>query len=332
MPLRKFIQLPILAVTAVVLISVYLLSNFQAPAPQDNLFKSFLVKKGESATEIARNLKNAGLIKSPLIFKTVVVLKKTASKIEAGDYLLSPDQNLLEIIASIQKGPQDIWITLPEGLRKEEIANKLFQSFSSQANNQFNPDEFLEDSRTPNNLEGYLFPDTYLFSKSATSSAIIRKMTINFTKRTDPVFKDRSNGLSIYQTLILASLLEREVRTDLDKAIVAGIIIKRLKNRWPLDIDATLQYAKASNNCLSISCKWWPTLTSSDKNISSPFNTYKSPGLPPSPISNPGTNSIKAASFPRNSDYWFYLSDAKGATHFARSLEEHQANINTYLK
>jgi UPF0755 protein len=138
-------------------------------------------------------------------------------------------------------------------------------------------------------------------------------MTVTFDKKVKDV---------TYKQLIVASLLERETFADSEKPIVAGIIYKRLENDWPLQIDATLQYIKGN----------WKPVYSIDKELNSPFNTYKNLGLPPSPIANPGLSSILASISPEASEYWYYIHDNDGKIHFGRTLEEHNANIAKYLK
>jgi UPF0755 protein len=115
--------------------------------------------------------------------------------------------------------------------------------------------------------------------------------------------------------------------------LVAGVIVKRLENDWPLQIDATVQYALASKNCKKIDCAWWSNnLTSENIKFPSPFNTYLNKGLPPTPISNPGKDALAAAANPQASSAWFYLHDLDGKIHFADSIEGHNKNICLYLK
>ncbi len=309
-----------------------------AVSPNDSGTKPFVINKGASVTQIANNLSKGGFIRDPLLFKFFVRFRGLEKKLAAGEYVLSPSFNLNKTIEVLSGGPKDVWVTLPEGLRKEEIAIRIKQALNFESS-QFEIEKFLDGVNSPSNAEGYLFPDTYLFPKSASESAIIAKLKNNFEKKTKDVLAGRKNGLTELETIILASLLEREVRTYGDKTIVAGIMLKRISSSWTLDVDATLEYAKATEVCLARvsqikdeGCKWWDPALARDKAIVSPFNTYRNLGFPPSPISNPGLDSIKAAANPESSTYWFYLSDREGVTHFAGTLEEHQANINKYLR
>ncbi|MBU0569962.1 endolytic transglycosylase MltG, partial [Patescibacteria group bacterium] len=135
------------------------------------------------------------------------------------------------------------------------------------------------------------------------------------------------------QIITLASLLERETITDAERPIVAGIIYKRLKNDWPLQIDASVQYAVSSAKCKvqSVKCDWWPILTLNDlEETNSPYNTYKFTGLPPAPIASPGISSIRAAISPEESSYWYYIH-ADGQIYYAKTLAEHNQNVRVYL-
>jgi UPF0755 protein len=129
--------------------------------------------------------------------------------------------------------------------------------------------------------------------------------------------------------MVLASIVEREGRTDEDRPVIAGILLKRLNSDWPLQADATLQYALGYQ---AFEKSWWKkALTVEDKKIRSPYNTYLNAGLPPAPISNPGLSSIRAVVYPTVSPYWYYLHDPQGRVHYATTLEEHEQNIASYL-
>jgi len=292
--------------------------------PNSSLKKTFVIKRGEKLNSIAQRLKNEELIRNSLAFKIVVYTQGLRGKIQAGSFQFSPSWSLYEIGQALTLGTKDIWLTFPEGWRKEEFARRLAANIEN-----FNKEDFLTLTK---DLEGYLFPDTYLIPKSASSSAIIKILTNNFEKKT----KDLKVS---YQDLILASIIEREVKYDEDRTVVAGILIKRLKENWPLQVDATIQYAVASKQFSGLTIEqladnfdWWPKITKEHLKIDSPYNTYKYKGLPPTPICNPGLAAIKAVLNPSLTDYWFYLSDKEGKIHFTKTLEEHQENIVKYLK
>jgi len=270
----------------------------------------FVIKKGESLSSIAQRLTEERLIRNALFFKSYVRIRGLTKKVQAGSYKLNQSLDIGQITAIIVKNPVDIWLTFPEGWRKEEIAQRLSANLDD-----FNKQEFLS---LVENLEGKLFPDTYSIPLGINTSAVIEIFSKNFAKRTkDLNFKN--------EDLILASIVEREVKDNQDRRVVAGILRKRLRQGWPLQADATIQYALGKDS------DWWPELSKKDLNINSPYNTYKHQGLPPTPICNPGLDSIKAALEPTETAYWFYISDNQGKIHFAQTNEEHLQNITNYL-
>ncbi|HJY98533.1 MAG TPA: endolytic transglycosylase MltG [Patescibacteria group bacterium] len=323
--MKKFLLLPLLLVLGLAASIVWFYSNVQ-PVSQKSEFKTFLITKGSSAVKIGANLEKAGLIRSALAFKIYTQFSGTSGRIVAGEFRLSPSLNLFQTVNELISGPVEIWVTIPEGLRREEIAERFAkgldrdQSFIS---------SFLEAS---GGEEGKLFPDTYLFPKEASASAIVKKMTRTFEAKTGEM--DVAPGLSFEERIILASIIERETKTKDERPIVAGILINRLEAGMALQVDATVQYAVANSRCKSKAsgCLWWEPLIREDLAINSPFNSYKFAGLPPSPISNPGLSSLQAAFMPSQTEYWYYIHDPEGQIHYARTLEEQNANVAKYLR
>jgi len=297
-------------------------------APGTNSQKVRLViTRGMSAGEVGYKLQQAGLIKNALAFKILVILTGRASDIRAGEYSLSASLPLLALVSEIGKGPTQVWVTIPEGLRHEEIAIRLGNGLGLTGTEYTDfVNSFIKKARVS---EGYLFPDTYLVPKDLTASKAVDVMLGVFSSQT----KDLSKTGNFAKALIVASLVEREAKTDAERPVVAGIIYKRLDAGWPLQIDASVQYAVATAKCSKnvFSCKFWDGLTKADLGINSAYNVYKYKALPPTPICNPGLASIKAAVNPETSDFWFYLHDAKGGIHYAKTVEEHNANIRQYL-
>jgi UPF0755 protein len=330
--LKKFNLIFIPLVLIVVLAAFFLWwrwANQSVISSQQSVATStFVIKKGESLSSVAFRLQKEGLIKSGAAFKILVVFEKLESKIQAGSFFLKPSLTPKEIAVSLTHGTTDIWLTFPEGWRKEEFARRLASNLEN-----FNQEEFLDLAK---NHEGELFPDTYLIAKDASASAVFHLLQDNFQKKFDEDLAQVASqaGLSQKEVLILASLIEREAKHNQDRAMVAGILLKRLKADWPLQVDAALQYALANFRCFQIEtdCNWWLTPTAADKKTDSPYNTYKYKGLPPTPICNPGLASIEAIVYPQDSDYWFYLSDKKGQMYYARTVEEHNSNIQKYLQ
>lgn len=303
------------------------------PVSKDKTPKTFIIPKGYSASQIGNRLKEQGFIKSALTFKFYVQLTGKAGKIQSGEYIFSSNLSLFQIVDELIKGPSGVWVTLPEGLRKEQILEKFLEALAKDKEEEkVFAEEFL---RLTLGKEGFLFPDTYLFPKSAGASLITNQLETNFNKKVTSEMKEKvkKSALSLDEVITLASLIERETRGEEERPIVAGILLKRLEKGWPLQVDATVQYALDSVKCrVQIrGCKFWEPLSNGDKLINSRYNTYQFGGLPPGPIANPGLSSISAAIQSVETSYWYYLHDQKGVIHYAETLEEHNANIQKYL-
>lgn len=306
-------------------------SNDPTPVP-------FVIKQGANASSIAQNLEKEGFIRSAFAFRLYVQLTDKAKSIQAGDYRLGKNLTLAQLVKELIQGPIAVWITIPEGLRREEIAARLALGLAlgSKEKEAF-INEFLLLTK---NQEGFLFPDTYLFMKTSTAAVAVERLKETFKKRVNQIIIEQADAqkLTLEEFVNLASIVERETKTEEERPIVAGILLKRLKSGWPLQADATLQYALANDKCQSASwwtnskCDWWPKVKAEDKKINSRYNTYIRVGLPATPIANPGLSSIKAAANPQTSAYWFYLHDSKGVIHYAKTSQEHQENIRNYLQ
>lgn len=282
---------------------------------------TFTIHKGDGARSIAANLATARLIRSPTAFFILIKYLGIEHDLQVGEFRIHRDMNTNSIAQALTHGVLDVWITTLEGWRIEEIASKLAKDFDIPES------EFLKIAR-----EGYMFPDTYRLSPDATPGAIVKMFADNFdTKVTTKMREDaKKNTLSLAQVVILASIVEREGRTAEDRPIIAGILLKRLDADWPLQVDATLQYALGYQTNEK---SWWKKeLFEEDRNIKSLYNTYLHTGLPPGPICNPGIAAISAVIYPKSTDYWYYIHDPKGVPHFARTVDEHNANVARYLQ
>lgn len=292
------------------------------PADPDNKTPTiFVVEKGQGVRGMAARLKKEGLIKNQIAFFLLVKRLGIDQNLQAGDFRLSPSMTALTIARLLTKGTIDVWVTIPEGWRDEEIALKLAQELSLPEG------EFLKSAQ-----EGFMFPDTYLIPKDASGAAIAKLFKNNFVKKFTQDLQNeiQKQGLTPEKVITLASIVEKEASGSEDRNMIAGILLKRLKNDWPLQVDATLQYALGYQ---SDQHSWWKkSLTEEDKKFKSAYNTYLNAGLPPAPICNPGLASIQAVIYPQASDYWYYLHDTKGIAHFAKTIEEHEANIAKYLQ
>jgi len=288
----------------------------------DKSTKIFVITPGQSLQKIIDNLEKEDLIRSKLVFYLIVKQLGIDKKIQAGDFRLSPSMNGYQIAKNLTHGTLDVWVTLIEGTRKEEMAQII--------GNQLNIPE-VEIIKLAK--EGYLFPDTYLLPKDASAKTVISILKNNFDKKfnAELMTKAAKKGLSQEQVTILASIVEKEAKTENDKKEIARILLKRLENDWPLQVDATIQYALGYQTNEK---SWWKKeLSFDDLKIDSPYNTYKNKGLPPTPISNPGLIAIMAViEADSSTPYWYYLSDKNGVIHYAKTDEEHQNNIKKYLQ
>lgn len=285
--------------------------------------KIFVVSRGESVNSIISDLHKEGLIRNKIVFLVLIKQLGIENNIQAGDFRLSPSMSGEHIAQNLTKGTLDKWLTIIEGLRKEEIAQIISSEFGIPEG------VFIQQAR-----EGYLFPDTYLVPNQATVGAILSIFENNFNRKYSDDLKEKAQqkNLTDKEIIILASLVEKEARSPVHKQKVASIILKRLKNGWPLQIDATVQYALGYQPGVNT---WWKkNLTITDLKIQSPYNTYQNAGLPAGPICNPGLDSIQAVvDADPNTPYWFYISSRDGSTmHYAITSEQHQENIQKYLR
>ena len=268
--------------------------------------KTAVIEKGTSLAEISGQLKKGGFIRNKHAFTLYAIIFNKSKKIKYGKYLFNKPVSVFILTSRLTNGEfgfKPVKIVIPEGLTVKEIA-ELFGDFEN-----FDKKEFLEKTK---NLEGYLFPDTYLFLPGAETEQIVRTMMDNFKKKADDISKD---------IVIMASLIEKEVPESNDRKIISGILWKRLKLGMPLQVDAVFPYLTGKREVLS-----------DDLKIDSPYNTYLYKGLPPGPISNPGLDAIEAARNPKESPYLYYLSGQDGKTHFAKTFAEHLRNKERYLK
>jgi len=318
--MRKLYVVLFIAILIFGVLSIWWINGNQPVDKKNDTSKLFVIKRGEAVREIGNLLKKEQLIRDPVAFFILVKLNGDDKNIQAGDYKLSSSMNLKEIVDTLNHGTLDIWVTIPEGIRAEEIGDILKKEIPS-----------YEDSwrEVLNRNEGYLFPDTYLIPRDASSEQVVSILRGNFDKKT----KDLSSGISevnFKKAIIIASLIEREAKAAKDMRYVSSVIHNRLNIGMRLQIDATVQYAVGD---YASSGKWWKqNLSLEDLKIDSPYNTYTRIGLPPTAIGNPGLVSIDAALNPVDTDYLYYVSDKNGSLHFASTLDKHNDNVNRYLR
>ncbi len=319
------VLLILVAVTAVVLtaVVVYAYSLLNPLAIENKQLVRFVIPRGQSVTVVSNRLEENSLIKSELAFQIYYRIFQDNYNIQAGSYELSPSMSVVDILELFNDGADDIWITFPEGLRREEIAASLTEYQLSE----YDKEQFLLQTV---GLEGRLFPDTYLVPKEITTQALINLMTNTFEQKIQEIQpKIELAEYSLEELLVMASLLEREANSYEQMRQVAGILFKRLELGMPLQVDATLQYVKGYDE---ENGSWWSSPLASDKQIDSRYNTYQNPGLPPAPICNPGFNALQAVVGYQSTDNLYYIHDQFGQIHFARTLDEHNSNINKHLR
>lgn len=319
----------------------------KVPDSQETII--FSVEKGQGSKEISIKLEQQSLIKSGPLFRLYALHRGVAGKLQAGDYLLSPAMTIPEIVNKFVTG--DVIkekITIVEGWNLGDIEEYLKRKGIIQGEELFaltgyprmgdksSPSailpkdfseefDFLKDKPKNMGLEGYFFPDTYEIVKGENLEALVRKILKNFDKKLTPELRNdiERQGKTIFEIITMASLIEKEVTSFEDRQIVSGILWKRIKSNMPLQLDATITY---------ITGKTTTKVSIEETKIDSPYNTYKYLGLPPGSISNPGLESIRAAIYPRESDYWFYLSKPDGETVFSKTFKEHNLAKAKYLK
>lgn len=331
--MRSGLRLKLIIILLILIISapLALLKYYNyllTPVSSNETSQRFVIKPGQPFIQIAQNLEKEKLIRSAIAFRLLVSQLGITTKIQAGDYQIPRDLSSQEIAKLLTFGALDIWVTFPEGQRIEQQAETLVDKLKTADNEkyQFNKEDYIAQAE-----EGYMFPDTYLIPKEASASATAEKLRSTFDAKVPKslIIKGLQNNLTQNQVIILASLIEREAKTNEERGIIAGILLNRLKAGMPLQVDATVQYAKGYN---SANKTWWPTVTQEDyTSVKSPYNTYLHAGLPPGPICNPGLDSITAAAQPADTDYFYYLHDSKGKIHYAKTGEEHKENIQKYL-
>ena len=284
------------AIGFLLLFYFFFLLFLSAPAnfPVGTIFK---IEQGNTLRGVSLQLKREHIIRSRLFFEAFVILFGREKGVVSADYFLESKLPVFEVARRIAKGERHVApvvVTIPEGFD----INQISDAFASKLAN-FDKDDFLVDAK---GLEGYLFPDTYFFLTTDTEREVIKSMNANFEKKISPLRSAISfSKKTEKEIIIMASLIEGEAKGETDRGVISGILWKRISINMPLQVDA------------------------------SP-NTYKTKGLPKSPINNPGIEAIKAAIYPKNSPYLYYLHDKNGVIHYAKNFSEHLQNVQKYLK
>lgn len=284
-----------------------------------------IVAQGASLEEIARQLARAGVISNVLTFRLLAKLRNQESALRAGEYRFAPRLTQDQVLRALTTGGAQVaaWVTIPEGFTAAQIAARLQEAGVGLATvfaRTFLHRQIVIDGARTKNLEGFLFPSTYLVPLGAAPSQVADLLVAEFFKElpADAAGRARKLGVNVAQAVTVASLVEREAKSQADRPRIAGVIYNRLHLRMPLQVDATIEYALPEHKT---------ELSLADLKIDSPYNSYLHAGLPPTPIANPGRPSLQAALHPWKSDDLYYVYCGNGRHVFARTLAEHQANV-----
>ena len=296
--------------------------------------QDFSIEVGESVNSIAQHLQSAGLIRDAAAFRDYLIYTGLDTSIQSGNYQLNPNMSAVEIAHRLQDATsQDVTFVILPGWRLEEIAASLPTSGLP-----ITPDQFLTLTHSPrtdydflvgaSSLEGFLFPDSYVFPRTLSADELISTFIRNFNQRLLPEVVDgfTKQGLTVYQAVTLASIVEREAVKDEEKPIIASVYLNRLRIPMKLDADPTVQYALGYDQADQT---WWKSpLGLDDLQMDSVYNTYIHEGLPPAPIANPSLTSLRAVAFPSQTDFYFFRAkcDGSGYHTFSQTFEEHVAN------
>jgi UPF0755 protein len=277
------------------------------------------VESGTGLSQISELFAERKVVRSQTLLKLAVVLIGGQRGAISGDYFLPEKLGTFGIAKKLvfgKHGLQTVKVTIPEGTNVEEMAEIFDTSLPG-----FNKTEFVSLAKKQ---EGFLFPDTYFFLSNVSSKEIISTMRNNFDKKIAPLNADiTAFKQTLADVITMASYLEEEARLTETRQIVAGILWKRLLIGMPLQVDSTFQYINGKNSF---------NLTLDDLQIDSLYNTYKYKGLTPTPITNPGLDSIRAAITPKKTKYFYFLTDKNGNMHYAVDFDTHVMNKELYLR
>lgn len=306
---------------------------------------TFVISPGEHANQIASNLVEAGLLADSELFRNYIRYYGLDSRLEAGTFNLTATWTVPELAMALTRAyAQEAIVTLIEGWRIEEMAASLAETQPAAIDAQ----EFLSITQRPSpsllakhdflhtlpsgaSLEGFLFPDTYRVPADADAAYLVDRMMENFGQRMTPVMRQQigAQGLSLYEAVTLASIVEREAVVNEERPLIAKVFLNRLNQGMRLEADPTVQYALGYQ---ADSDRWWKSpLTQADLQVDSPYNTYLYPALPPGPIASPGLATLEAVAQPEEAPYLFFVTDCSGSapgSHvFSETFEEHLANV-----
>lgn len=320
------IFISVIAVGCFVFFDFYKYANQPGYVSEKN--KVFIVKMGQNTNAVTKELFEQELIKEPLKFKFLARLKGLSKNIKAGEYIFSSSMTPLDIIEKMIKGKVRLLkITIPEGFTIRQIASVVGGAglvkqdiFYQYATDPLLAKDMGIDAHT---FEGYLFPDTYHFSKGIASKKVISVMHKRFRSVFKPEWEKRAQdiGFTVHEIVTLASIIEKETGAPFERPIISSVFHNRLKKRMRLESDPTVIYGINNFN---------GNLTRKDLRRRTPYNTYRKKGLPLGPIANPGAESLKAALYPEDTDYLYFVSKRDATHQFSKNIREHNRAVRRY--
>ena len=289
-----------------------------------------VIPRGSTFDEIARRLAEAGVIGNVLTFRALARMRGQDVAVRAGEYHFDPNRTQNEVLQALVTGGAQVatWVTIPEGFTAAQIADRLHVEGVGAAApfaREFLGRSIVVDGTRTKGLEGFLFPSTYLVPLEGTPDQVADMLIAEFFKELpgDAERRVRALRVTIVQAVTVASLVEREAKSESDRPQIAAVIYNRLRQGMPLQVDAAIEYALPRHKAV---------LSFADLKLDSPYNTYTHAGLPPTPIANPGRPSLEAALHPSKSDYLYYVYCGNGHHVFSRTLAQHQANVARCLQ
>lgn len=332
--MRRWLQrILLLALFLILLFSSWFALEFFRVSRNSTETAVFEIESGQGAKRLAPILKKEGIIRKKWVFLLGHALFFSPKSIKAGEYSLSLPLSVNELLQIITEGKAILYpLTIPEGLTRLETA-ELLQSLQITDRQTFletssDPKLILKLDPLAQDLEGYLFPETYHFPKGVTAQTIIATMVAQLEAVFTEEWLSRAEelGMSVREIVILASLIEKETSLSKERALVSSVFHNRLRSSMKLDCDPTIIYALKQEG------KFKDRLRTKDLKLDSPYNTYLYGGLPPTPIANPGLEAIAASLYPAETDYLYFVSKNDGSHHFSQSLREHINAVNRYQK
>ena len=315
---------------ATIAVATILLASalFITSAPKNEAGPAIFTISRTNQEQTTKRLSDGKYLRFPWALPLARIMTLRFGSIEPGGYRISQSMNARELVIVLTSEPQLKWITIPEGLRKEEIGERLAKELHW-SNEELEKWNTTYTAMQYDYREGVYFPDTYLIPTDENGLDTAKRMINRFNERFAG-FPEKFTAENIKWTtaLTLASIIQREAAGPHDMPLIAGILWNRLDQNKQLEIDATVQYARGKTEN-----DWWSPIKGSDtRSIESPFNTYLNKGLPPHPISNPGMDAIEAVLNPEATDCIYYLHDSEGIIHCSESFAEHELNIDQYLR